>query len=98
MDKEFMKDDYAKPDLTLIPYNGLVAVAMAMEYGAKKYSRDNWRKGDAQRYVAAALRHLHAWSDPDWSVCDQESGESHLAHAACCILFAIHLEGEEDVE
>lgn len=86
------KDKDGKPDLTLLPYDPLVAVSMVLAYGANKYSRDNWRGGDAVSYVGAALRHLHAWSDPEWSSRDVETGESHLAHAAASILFAIELE------
>lgn len=89
---KWRKDNAGKPDLTYLPYGSLADVARVCHYGAEKYSRDNWRDGRAESYVAAAMRHLHAWSDPEWSSRDVETGESHLAHAAASILFAIELE------
>ena len=89
------KEKDGKPDLTYIPYYPLRSVAAVLDFGADKYGRDNWREGDARSYAAAALRHLHAWCDPDWSDVDQETKESHLAHAAASLLFAIELESKD---
>ena len=86
------KDDAGKPDLTYLPYSSLADVALVCDFGAEKYSRDNWRNGRAESYVAAALRHLCAWGDPEYRNEDQDTGLSHLAHAAANVLFAIELE------
>jgi hypothetical protein len=41
------------------------------------------------RLLDAALRHTFTFADGE--DIDEESGESHLAHAACCLLFALGL-------
>lgn len=46
----------------------------------------NWRKGIAySRLFDALMRHLWAWWGGEET--DPESGESHLDHAACCLMF-----------
>lgn len=84
-----MKHDGGKLDYTLLPWDGLEEVVKVLEFGAKKYSRDNWRKVDSAdtRYLAAAFRHLIAHNSGE--VNDPESGLPHLAHAGCCVLFLL---------
>lgn len=85
------KDDADKPDWTLIPWRGMTPVVRVLMFGARKYGRANWRLvADAdRRYLAAAFRHLAAYADGE--AVDQETGESHLAHAVCCLLFLLGL-------
>ena len=86
-----VKYDQGKPDYTLLTMrNGLDRIVRVLEYGANKYSPDNWRRveGREKRYRAAAMRHLLADIQSPGSV-DPETGESHLAHAACCLLFLL---------
>jgi hypothetical protein len=66
-----------------------------LEYGARKYAPDNWRKVDnpEARYLAAALRHINAWRRGEKR--DQESGLSHLAHAATSLMFIMELVSEQ---
>jgi hypothetical protein len=84
-----MKHDSGKLDYTLVPWDGLEDVVKVLEFGANKYSRDNWRKVEnaEARYMAAAFRHLVAHNFGE--VNDPESGLPHLAHAGCCILFML---------
>lgn len=91
----FMKNDDGKPDLTLLPYVSLANIAFVLAYGERKYSRDNWRAGSVERYVRAALRHLHDYADPTSPWYDSESRYSHLAHAGASILLALALEQDE---
>ena len=69
----------------------LEAARQVLEYGAKKYSRDNWYKvPDAKtRYWAAAMRHIVLHDTGE--IFDAESGLPHLAHAlaGCLILVAL---------
>ena len=58
--------------------------ARALEYGAKKYDRNNYKKGmDWTRVCDAALRHITAWAEGE--DVDQESGLNHIAHAQACL-------------
>lgn len=82
----------AKPSLGLVPGTFMVETAKVFELGATKYGPFNWRKDpvEAETYMNAALRHLFSWFDgEDW---DQESGASHLAHAAACLAILIDAE------
>jgi hypothetical protein len=62
-----------------------------LTFGAKKYEAHNWRKGFKwSRVISALFRHIYAWvSGVDK---DPETGISHLAHAACCIMFLVEFE------
>lgn len=91
---EGRKLDCGKVIMGAIPPDAELAVARVLTFGAEKYARDNWRKVPDMdvRYMDAALRHLNAYRRGE-SV-DSESGESHLAHAACCIMFLLQIEEE----
>lgn len=86
------KHDAGKLRYDLLPWEALEDVTRVMMFGAGKYGEDNWRKGLSRpRLFSAALRHLTAWlKDPKTP--DAESGLPHLAHAACCVLFALTYE------
>ena len=78
------KHDQGKPDLSHISLELMEQVARVREFGARKYSRDNWRKGFLfNRSIAAALRHILAFKEGE--NLDPESGLSHIAHAVCCL-------------
>lgn len=92
----FVKHDSGKPELdylALLPIGPAVEVGKALEHGGKKYGFENWKKGtNWRRYLAACLRHLFAWARGEDK--DPETGLSHLAHAAACILILMGLQGE----
>ena len=86
------KFDTGKLDYTLVPWDGLEEIVKVLEFGARKYARDNWKhvEGGDTRYLAAALRHITAHARGEKY--DAETGVSHLAHAGCCLLFLLSLE------
>lgn len=86
------KFDAGKLDYTLVPWDGLEEVVKVLEFGARKYARDNWQhvEGGNVRYLAAAFRHMVAYNQGE--KVDPETGLSHLAHAGCCLLFLLSLE------
>lgn len=89
----FIKADADKPRMDLLPPYAIAAVARVLGFGARKYSTGNWRKVDDHgRYIAAALRHVFAHMTGE--KLDAESGEPHMAHACCCLLFVLDLESE----
>ncbi len=87
------KYDGGKPRWSLMPWDPLALVNEIVEYGAKKYDPlppDNWKRVEngAQRYFDAMMRHAVAYARGERV--DSESGKHHLAHAACCALFALY--------
>ena len=83
------KDDAEKPDYSLLPWRGLDEVVRVLTFGARKYSRDNWKSvpDGRNRYFAAALRHMSAWGRGEER--DGESSLHHLAHATVSLLYII---------
>lgn len=87
----FVKNDQEKRRMDLLPVRAIELVADVLTFGARKYAPDNWRKvDDTKRYYAAALRHIFASMRGERN--DPETGISHMAHAACCVLFILDLE------
>ena len=86
-----LKFDTDKLPLHLLSTEAMNQTAAVLKFGAQKYAEHNWRKGFAwSRPLAAAMRHLTAFNDGEDR--DPESGLSHLAHAACCIMFLLEFE------
>lgn len=89
--KTATKHDQGKLDWTLLPFKALEGPVRVLMFGAKKYDRDNWRKGlDRKQTIGATIRHLVAYLEE--SQIDPETGESHLAHAVCELLFQIEFD------
>lgn len=91
------KYDSGKLRFSLIPKGVLEHVIRVLEFGAAKYSKDNWKHVDnaTERYYDAAMRHLNLWFAGETN--DSETGESHLSHAICCLLFLLWLEQNKQV-
>ena len=86
---EGLKLDSGKPRWSLVPWGAMASVVRVLTFGAKKYADDNWKHvaNARTRYYDAAMRHLTAWWLGEEK--DPETGESHLAHAACCVLYLL---------
>ena len=83
-----VKADSGKARIDLIAPSLLFEIGQALEFGARKYSDRNWEKGFTYgRPFASAMRHMWAWWRGEDN--DPESGLSHLAHAATCIMMLI---------
>ena len=98
-DDEGKKHDGGKDPWHLLPTDAIRCVVRVLKFGANKYDERNWERGIAHsRTYAATLRHVTSWWEGEDR--DPESGESHLAHAACEILFALAFEvrGRHDVD
>lgn len=94
-----VKHDREKPRTDLLPIHALEEVSKVLTFGANKYADENWRGGMKwKRLAGAALRHIFSWLKGENK--DPETGLSHLAHAACCLLFLITFEqtqtGQDD--
>ena len=77
----------------LLPRDGLAPVVSVLRIGARKYSPFGWRRRPIEEHRAAFLRHVEAWRSGKGP--DEESGESHLAHAVCRALFVLALEAKK---
>ena len=86
-----IKFDDGKLPLHLLSTEAMNQTAAVLQFGADKYAAHNWRKGFTwSRPLAAAMRHITAFNAGEDK--DPESGLSHLAHAACCIMFLLEFE------
>lgn len=78
------KESGGKPPISLVPSELVLGAARAFDFGAKKYSSHNWRKGiPTSKLYDALQRHLLAWNDGE-DVAD-DSKLDHLDHAAACL-------------
>lgn len=85
---EDLKYDKGKPRVDLIEPEFVLGIAKVLAHGAEKYKPESWKtevKDPENRYYAAAMRHLLAWKSGE--VLDSDSGECHLLHAACNLMF-----------
>ena len=85
-----VKFDTDKPSLDLLPFSALVEVGKVLSFGAAKYASNNWRSGNGlawSRLLAAAPGKQMPQSSGEDK--DGETGLSHLAHAAACVLFLL---------
>jgi hypothetical protein len=90
-----LKFDNGKPRWELLPLNLVEEIVKVLTMGAEKYAPENWRKVEnaKDRYYAALMRHIKAYRSGE--LVDGESGLSHLAHAACNIMFLYELQEPE---
>jgi hypothetical protein len=88
-DKGGLKHDSGKSDISMVSWELVELLGHVRGFGAKKYSRNNWKKGfKVTRSCAAALRHIFLFLSGETN--DTESGLSHLGHAVCCLEHAIY--------
>lgn len=89
------KHDTQKSRWSLLPADTIHQIIGVLEFGAVKYQVDNWQHvPDARRrYYDAAMRHIDAWWYGEKN--DPESKLPHLAHAVCCLLFAMWFDERE---
>lgn len=67
--------------------NPLEELVKVMEFGAKKYARDNWKKGmPVSQCMNSLLRHTFRLIGGEQT--DQESGLSHYGHILANAMFA----------
>jgi hypothetical protein len=70
----------------LVPWHALHPMLHVLDFGAKKYSKDQWKKGLPKREILESMmRHLAALMDGEEN--DPESGLPHVGHIQCNALF-----------
>lgn len=75
---------------SLIDYKSLEPMVKVLEFGAKKYDRENWKKGLPFTDICDSLmRHLYSFMDGE--DIDAESGISHIGHILCNAMFLSYM-------
>ena len=75
-----------KPQLGLIDLNCLKDCARVLEFGANKYSRDNWKLGMSKNKILDSLLR-HVADIQAGKELDDESGLPIIGHIQCNALF-----------
>lgn len=75
-----------KPQFSLIDFDSLIPLVQVLEFGAKKYSRDNWKKEMPKNELMDSLmRHMVALLRGEEN--DPESGLPHIGHIMANAMF-----------
>lgn len=75
-----------KPQWSLVNFKSLLPLVAVLEFGAKKYDRNNWQKGlQLHQILESSARHLFALMDGEEN--DPESGLPHIGHLQCNTMF-----------
>lgn len=86
MENEAIRFNEGKVEWALVHFRSLEPMVRVLEFGAKKYSPDNWKKGLPERKVMESMqRHLAAMMDGEEN--DSETGLPHQAHIMCNCMF-----------
>lgn len=86
-----VRHDEGKTNWSLMPFEALEEINKVLEFGANKYSANNWQEGTGFKYsrvLNSLLRHTFAFMRGEDK--DPESGLSHMAHAGCNVLFILY--------
>ena len=87
-EEKFQKFDGSKNRLELIEPEYILGTGKILTFGAEKYAANNWKKmttEDVERIKGSILRHTMAYLSGEKT--DPESGESHLYHMSCNLMF-----------
>ena len=80
-----------KPEWSLVDFQSLEPMVRVLEFGAKKYSRNNWKKGlPINSILDSLMRHVIAYKDGE--DLDPESGVSHIGHMMCNLMFLSYVD------
>jgi|GEM_PF-3820645 len=90
------KERKGKVEPTLVEPAFIEAIARVRMYGNSKYpDKDNWKGNPVEFYRDAAYRHWLQYLNGEYY--DKESGEPHLSHCACNLMFVFFME-ERDMK
>lgn len=86
-----IRHDQNKTQWDLLPMEAIEPIVKVLEFGAAKYSANNWRVGEGfkfSRVLNSMRRHLYAYIKGQDN--DPESGLPHLAHIGCNVMFLLY--------
>lgn len=91
-----MRHNQGKPQYSLLDIKCLEDCARVLEFGAKKYARNNWKKGmNITSILDSMLRHIAALNSGE--LIDPESGLPHIGHIQCNAMFLGNPNNVQDV-
>lgn len=84
-----MRFNSGKIQWSLVDFRQLEGMVKVLEFGMKKYDRDNWKKGLPMRsQCESMMRHLVALMSGE--INDPETGLPHWSHIQCNAMFMGH--------
>lgn len=85
-----------KPQMSYVDLHCLVPCAQVLEFGATKYSRNNWKKGmKVSKILDSLLRHIGDLQNG--RVLDEESKLAIIGHIQCNAMFLGNNNNEDDM-
>ena len=85
-EQQAMRFNEGKLQWGLVHFKSLEPMVRTLEFGAKKYSADNWKKPmDTRKILESLMRHATALMDGE--LIDPETGESHMGNVQCNAMF-----------
>lgn len=86
MKGQALRYNEGKLSWSMVDFDSLEGLVRVLEYGAHKYSKNNWKKGMPVTQVSESLmRHLFAFLRGE--DVDPESGLRHISHVMCNAMF-----------
>lgn len=94
--EQALRYNAGKAEYSMLDLKCLEQCVRVLEFGAKKYARNNWKKGmPTSKIIDSMLRHLACLLEGE--VLDSESGLSHLGHIQCNAMFLGNKNNEQDI-
>jgi len=85
-----------KPQMSYVDLHCLAPAAAVLEFGAKKYSRNNWKKGmPVSKILDSLMRHIADLQDG--KVLDDDSKLAIIGHIQCNAMFLGNKNNEDDI-
>lgn len=89
-----LRYNQGKVEWSLVDFKSLEPMVRVLEYGVKKYARNNWKKGmPATQIIESMLRHTYKLLEGE--LVDPESGIEHIGHIQCNALFLSYVLSEK---
>lgn len=86
MEELGIRENEGKPRWSLVPQSSLLPMVRVLEFGADKYTPNNWQKGLTINEICESLkRHLDSFMEGEDN--DKESKISHIGHIQANALF-----------
>ena len=89
-----LRYNQGKVEWSLVDYKSLEPMVRVLEYGCKKYARNNWKKGmPVTQIIESMLRHTYKLLEGE--LVDPESGVEHVGHIQCNAMFLAYVLNEK---